>query len=384
MSHFLVYFLIEFVVTFIIPLICIIICYLLICSKIFNLKKIRTISRHFSKKQIFKSGKNDKNKQGKPPSPEEGSSKEIEKSYEKESQSNASLAMINTEDHSVEVEKGNSRQEIRSKLQISNSDPERKSGFRININQTADQQISEVPVYPVENKPQGFKLNISTSAPPRQPKFGLYPATSRVSNECSEVVPEPSTRNAFSLYPDAGQLTEECCDETLPNMTHHTTEPQQYSIDPTMQRRRFNFFTSDGDSEFAECPEPGSKSGILASSINVIEKHYNAIEAAQKELAKKMRIYKFQIRVARTAVVVCTFFFVCYLAYEIGTLMVIWGYDCRDDSSKHAQFIKMCHVFLFLNSALNVLVYGLMHRTVRAHLSKICATCTGKSASSST
>ena len=157
--------------------------------------------------------------------------------------------------------------------------------------------------------------------------------------------------------------------------------PRQYSIDPNMQRRRFNFFTSEEDDEFAECPEPGSKTGILASSINVIEKHYNAIEAAQKELAKKMRVYKYQIRVARTAVVVCTFFFMCYLVYEIGTLYVMWGVDCNQES-KTSQFIVMCHGFLFLNSALNVLVYGLMHRTVRAHLSKICAACTGKPASS--
>ncbi|XP_063693387.1 uncharacterized protein LOC134825165 isoform X2 [Bolinopsis microptera] len=387
MSHFLVYFLIELVVTFFIPLICITICYFLICSKIFNLKKIRTISRHFSKKQIFKSAKSDKNKDSKPSSPEEGASKDkFNENYpsnsnpsDKSKEKDSSFAMITSEEQSAEGE---------HKKQESRISEQSRSGFRINMNHTAEHQISEESVYPVDTKPQGYKLNISSSPPVKQPKFGLYPNSSRVSNECndecsnkecSEVI--PSTRKALSLYPDTVNIGEECSEETLPNMT----EPQLYSIDPNMQRRRFNFFTSGEDDEFAECPEPGSKTGILASSINVIEKHYNAIEAAQKELAKKMRVYKYQIRVARTAVVVCTFFFMCYLVYEIGTLYVMWGVACddKDPDSKINLFIKSSHGFLFLNSALNVLVYGLMHRTVRAHLSKICAACTAKSANSS-
>ena len=359
MPHFLVYFLIELVVTFFIPLICITICYFCICSKIFNLKKIRTISRHFSKKQIFKSAKSDK-KSVPPASPEEGTSKG--KSDEKDS----SFAMITSEE-------GEHKKEETSE--------QARSGFRVNMNHLAGQQVSEA----AHTKPQGggFKLNISSSPPVKQPKFGLYPTSSRVSNECgndecSEVI--PSTKKALSLYPDTVNTGAECSSD-LPNMT----EPQLYSIDPNMQRRRFNFFTSGEDDEFAECPEPGSKTGILASSINVIEKHYNAIEAAQKELAKKMRVYKYQIRVARTAVVVCTFFFMCYFVYEVGTLYVMWGVACHDTDpdSKINLFIKSSHGFLFLNSALNVLVYGLMHRTVRAHLSKICAGCTAKSANSS-
>ena len=317
--------------------------------------------------------------------------------------------MIPTDDQNAKVEKKVSQQE--NKQIISNSEApksgfkininqaaESNSGFRVNVNQSAaeveptgfrintnhdavENQISEVSVYPIESSSRSIKFNLNQT--PSKPKFGLYPDSTQLSGECSDqVVPDPpSNPQTFSLYPNTSKV--ECCDETLPNMTHQSPEPKQYPIDPNLQRRRFNFFTSEGDDQFAECPEPGSKPGILASSINVIEKHYNAIEAAQKELAKKMRVYKYQIRVARTAVVVCTFFFVCYLVYEIGTLYVMWGVDCADDQTRASQFVKMCHMFLFLNSALNVLVYGLMHRTVRANLSKICAACTGKSNTSS-
>ncbi|KAL5247115.1 hypothetical protein ACHWQZ_G019094 [Mnemiopsis leidyi] len=413
MSHFLVYFLIEVVVTFLVPLICITICYFLICSKIFNLKKIRTISRHFSKKQIFKSGKNDKSKQSKSPPPEEGPSKDSlhnqkSKSYVKEN--NLSFAVIPTDDQIAKVGKKVSRQE--NKQKISNSEAPNSgfkinvnqaaasnSGFKINVNQTpapasfrinthhdtSEHQISKVSVYPIENNPRNIKFNLNQTS--SKPKFGLYPDSSQLGVECNDqVIPDPpSSSQTFSFYRPSS-TNAECCDESLdlPNQTHQSPEPKQYPIDPNLQRRRFNFFTSEGDDQFAECPEPGSKPGILASSINVIEKHYNAIEAAQKELAKKMRVYKYQIRVARTAVVVCTFFFVCYLVYEIGTLYVIWGVDCHDSQSRVSKFVNMSHMFLFLNSALNVLVYGLMHRTVRANLSKICAACTGKSNSSST
>ncbi|KAL5247116.1 hypothetical protein ACHWQZ_G019094 [Mnemiopsis leidyi] len=361
MSHFLVYFLIEVVVTFLVPLICITICYFLICSKIFNLKKIRTI-------------------------------------------------MIPTDDQIAKVGKKVSRQE--NKQKISNSEAPNSgfkinvnqaaasnSGFKINVNQTpapasfrinthhdtSEHQISKVSVYPIENNPRNIKFNLNQTS--SKPKFGLYPDSSQLGVECNDqVIPDPpSSSQTFSFYRPSS-TNAECCDESLdlPNQTHQSPEPKQYPIDPNLQRRRFNFFTSEGDDQFAECPEPGSKPGILASSINVIEKHYNAIEAAQKELAKKMRVYKYQIRVARTAVVVCTFFFVCYLVYEIGTLYVIWGVDCHDSQSRVSKFVNMSHMFLFLNSALNVLVYGLMHRTVRANLSKICAACTGKSNSSST
>jgi hypothetical protein len=362
MSHFVVYFQIELVLSFILPLLCIIVCYFLICSKIFNLKKIRTISRHFSKRQLFKSGKNDKKRHNKSSTPEEGSSKDNQKSFEKES--NASFAMITSEEHSLETEKKPPKLETRS--------------FRINMNQTAEQQIDEMSVYPINSKPQGFRINISTSAPARQPNFGLY--TSRVSNQCSDATPVSNSGKPPSLYPDTN-MVEECGEET-----NQSPEPKQYPIDPNLQRRRFNFFSTAEDDQFAECPEPNSnpRNNFLTNSINVIEKHYNAIEAAQKELAKKMRVYKFQIRVARTAVVVCTFFILCYLAYEIGTLYIIWEVNCSEENPTHTLFIKMCHLFLFINSALNVLVYGLMHRTVRAHLSKICAACTGKTTSSST
>ena len=169
-------------------------------------------------------------------------------------------------------------------------------------------------------------------------------------------------------------------------------DPPTFSIDPQMQRKRFTFFTTNTEDEFAECPEPGAKSGIVANSIQMLEKHYSAIESARDELAKKMRVYKYQLRVARTAIFVCTVFMVCYTMYTVALWYMILGGSCPEregelsvaeqgeetELSVTAKFIEPAHLCLFINSALNVVIYGMMHRTVRAQMKKIVLFCRGQ------
>ena len=323
----------------------------MICSRIFNLQKIKTIGRSFSKKRKILSAKlgvsenkaggrakvkeialgqsSDSAQQGKDFRDQELTSFATDKGYETQFDSES------TRDVSVEV---------RSKepSQVS-------SGFRLNIPKHSGFKTNPSPT---PSRGQIFLINDPTEGCNNKMQEGASMVTCSDMVACSDIQPTPLKK-----------------------------DPPAFSIDPTMQRRRFNFFTTDVNDEFAVCPEPDAKPGLIANSIQVIEKHYNAIESARDELAKKMRVYKYQIRVARTAIVVCTFFVVCYMAYEIGILYVLWGVHCDESDSQVANYVGGCHVFLFVNSALNVLIYGMMHRTVRADIKKIVTFCTKKMSS---
>ena len=359
----------------------------MICSRIFSLKKIKTIGRTFSKRRKIISAKlgvserKDRDteakeaalgksaavaeRQGKPSSEGNyGVNDHNNKEYFVRDCSDSSFVRCSMSDKGYETQisdcaQDGSTDQKQGKVKIGDPRSISSSGFRLTI--------PEAP---------GFKLK--TSPTPSEAPILL---TVDQIEECSRM----EECGSMAMCSDRGEcqdISPNPAGENPPTLSSGPKDPPAFSIDPTMQRRRFNFFTTDDD-KFGVCPEPGTKPSIIANSIQVIEKHYCAIESARDELAKKMRIYQYQIRVARTAVVVCTFFVVCYLAYEIGILYVLWGVHCDDRHSGISTYIGRCHFFLFINSALNVLIYGMMHRTVRADIMKIIKffSCTRKKAS---
>ena len=326
-----VYYITDMVISLLIPFICISICYVRICNKIFTLKKIRTISRHFSKKDLFKRTK---------------SAQQLEEKKLK-------LARKNKE----------------------SGEPKKDNG--VNVTYVSDVTNSDFALFQRNDKQSGKKKDnklvhheLSTDAQYSTEIMRESSLCSGIECESSFNAPDLSSFNAPDL-----EVCQESCLENVPSTS------------------KFSAFKIDcSDEKFDICPVE-SPNPQKISSFNKMENHYNAIAAAKDELAKKMRVYKYQLRVARTAVVICTLFIICYVPYAITVaLMVIdpAASDSECESHRNSEsgatqsgprkldFKGWAHFFLFLNSACNVIIYGLMHRTVRKQLSKIMLVCCSK------
>eukprot|EP00116_Pleurobrachia_bachei_P006416 sb/3466678/ len=295
-----VYFILDMVVTVFLPLCIIVFCYIRICSKIFDLKKIRTISRHFSQRQIFKrSSKADR-------TDELGGKQSIRKLQSNSStdvnMSRAGDTISTIPETPVEGSISIYKTSEGSTFAKTSDDPlmpymmsdQPVRPFRLSLGHAGRDKSFDLTTSdqePISTNPNRVNFNRAQS----QVQFKLE--TKLEEEEISECTPTGTCSQPLS--------TVTCGVAGLPV----SADPPVFMVDPTLQRKRFNFFTID--TKLEECPEvpcSRARSGIISSSIGVIEKHYNAIESARDELAKKMRVYKYQIRVARTAVssdVVC-------------------------------------------------------------------------------
>ena len=394
-----VYVILEQCISFFLPFIIIIFCYICICSKIFNLKKIRTIRRHFSRKQLFKTSKTKSVDKGKDENSLKDKRNKLKNKRDKAGTDREIQIVFNEDNDFAQFSLSKNSQisgskQKKTRFSMRRTSSSEKVGFYDGQDQSTiplNSSKSSKPLERSSTKP----LQSDNEAPPIPArKFHVNPESVRETpfdgTEISEVSHDTHDLPKFKIDPllqrKRFNLETISYDEVTEDAA--TEEPPKFQLDPSMQRNRFNFLIAESqdDEQFGECPEPDAvnkTAGIIASSITKIEKHYNAIESAREEIAKKMRVYKYQIRVARTAIVICTLFLVCYIPYVASVLFVVLNGDddCGTKVMAGGLRLKYVHLFLFINSASNVIIYGMMHRTVRAQVTKIIFFCQGKHSS---